>query len=140
MSVLVNTFEVTVVVCPKGQGLVWGGETGRLSQYRDGKKRNSVYYKDVLVAKTETRMFHVEAKNHDQAFEKGKRYGRPVSARKVDRDAIAGYGNIEHLKLDQEPYGSKSVFQNAVAMDDLIWMKKAKRSERIEENKNRRTS
>jgi hypothetical protein len=126
------TFEVEVIVTPKGQ-------------HRAGRMDNGVglpslsrgvgvrYTKDDYVFLTEKRMFHIPAKSHDQALERGKKYGRPLSARKFHREIVKG--DIEHMKLDQKPYGADNVFKNAMAMDELIWLKKAKRSERIEENK-----
>jgi hypothetical protein len=90
-----------------------------------------VIRKDMPIVETETKMYHVDARDHGHACEKGKKYGRVLSAHKVKIDSIvdAQAHYIEHLKLNQEP-----IYQNAVAMDDFIWLKKAKRSERIETN------
>jgi len=134
--IIEQTFEVTVVITPKNRSRVWGGQSGVSlpSSARNTRKgKVNLYYKDTLLSPTETKMFHIEARDHDQAFERGKKYGRPLSVRKFQHERVAG--DIEHLKLDQKPYGSGNIFQNAMAMDDMIWKKKGKRNERIEANK-----
>ena len=79
------------------------------------------------------KVFHFWANDPAQAIDKAKKHGRPISARKVNRDKIMS--DIEHIKLDQKQYGEDNIFVNAIAMDELIWNKKAKRSERIEDQK-----
>ncbi len=138
--IIERTFEVVVVVTPKGQHGQINHQYGQSlpATLRDGSTRSGIIFqKDVIELHTETRMFHIEAKDHDQAFERGKKYGRPISARKFQRERVEGADYYEHKllpKLAQKPYGTDNVFQNAIAMDEMIWIKKVKRADRIEIN------
>jgi hypothetical protein len=77
-----------------------------------------------------TRMFHKEARSGEQAMQKCEKYGRPVSARKVDRENIQGH--IENLKLDQP---QENPYENAIAMDEMIWRKRNIRRDNLHKDK-----
>lgn len=99
-------------------------------------QKHSEHYSYTLrqrVSNTVLKLFHFWANDPSHALHQAKKHGRPISVRKVNRGKINS--NIEHIKLDQKPYGEDSVFENAIAMDELIWNKKVKRSERIEDRK-----
>jgi len=72
------------------------------------------------------KMFHIDARTPEQAGEKAKRYGRPLTIRKADITKM--YGDITRLKLDQKPlvdmYQQGSPYSSAIAMDEMIWQKK----------------
>lgn len=74
------------------------------------------------------KMFHVDARTHEQAMQKVEKRGRPISARKVNVEEMGI--NIENLLL-REPYGAKNPYPDAIAMDEMVWRKKNKRAERI---------
>ncbi len=93
------------------------------------KFRMKNIYKDQYILDIDLKTFHFWAKDQSHAVDRAKKYGRPLNVRKVNRDKINS--DIEHIVLDQKPYGEDNIFVNAIAMDELIWMKKAKRSERI---------
>ena len=81
-------------------------------------------------------MKHVEANNHRSARIKGMRYGHVVSVRKVDPERRLKY--IEELDLKQPPlveYVEGSPYATAIAMGEMIWQKKSKRSMRLEKRK-----
>ncbi len=88
-----------------------------------------------FVRRTEVRTFHSPFfRDHSQAFEWAKKYGRPISARKVSRDRVCldtekmmQRIREEELRIHENPY------PNAIAMDEMIWNKKVKRSERLQD-------
>ncbi len=103
----VQTFEVRVEVKRKGS--------------RHFSSHVGKYIEEGIV-----KMFHIDARTPDQAWEKAKKRGHPVSCRKVDAEKIMDRTIlIEPLN----PY------PNAVAMDEMIWKKKTKRAERLEDRK-----
>lgn len=53
------------------------------------------------IKETSVGLFHVSARTAEQACDKAEKYGRPIGARKIDRDKI--FGNIEKLELNQSP-------------------------------------
>lgn len=78
-------------------------------------------------------MKHIDASNSKSASIKGRKYGHVVSVRKVDKERQLKY--IEQLDLHQPPlieYVEGSSYTTAIAMDEMIWNKKKKRSERLE--------
>lgn len=105
----IQTFEVRVLVKKKGS-------------------RHFSSHVGMHIEETMARMFHVDAKTHQQAMQKAEKHGRPLTVRKVDKDRMMG-GNIENLLL-QEPFGANNPYPNAVAMDEMIWKKKKKRAGR----------
>ena len=72
---------------------------------------------------------HIEAKNHDVARQKAKRYGEPLSAYKLDF-STAG---IEHLTLKQQP--AQPSVSPAIAMDEMIWARRNKRRDNAYKDK-----
>jgi len=74
-------------------------------------------------------MFHIDARTPELAKKHARRkYGEPISCRKMD--ALSSLASIENLKLEQSPfYGVGSPYQNAVAMDEMVWQKQ-KRTKR----------
>ncbi len=98
------------------------------------KKNGSMHFSShvgMFIKETMTRMYHIEAKTPSQAGARAEKYGRPLSVRKVDIERMSG--NIENLLLP-EVYGANNPYQNAIAMDELIWKKKSKRAGRRENN------
>jgi len=78
-----------------------------------------------------TKMFHKDAKNSRQAMQKCEKYGRPISAHKVDAEKMAGIG---FLKMEAFVAGNPK--NNAIAMDEMIWKRKGKRAGRLESRAN----
>jgi hypothetical protein len=85
-------------------------------------------------------LFHVCARTAEQACDKAERYGRPVGARKIERDKI--FGDIETLELKQTPlvdvYAEGNPYNSALAMDEMIWQKRNER--RKNQEKDRQTA
>jgi len=102
-----KTFEVKVEVQQKGS-MHFSSHVG-------------MYIENKIV-----KMFHKDAKTGKKAMQKCEKYGRPLSARKVDTDKMMGGG-----LLQIETYMANNPYPNAIAMDEMIW-KKGKRAERIE--------
>jgi len=109
MSSKVQTFEIRVEVGKKGS--------------EHFSLHVGAYIEDKV-----TKMFHIDARTPDQAWQKAEKHGRPTSCRKIDAEKMRG--NIE-LLLQREPYGLNNPYPNAIAMDEMIWKKKSKRTERI---------
>lgn len=138
-----STFEVRVVVAANG----------------------SLHYSSHIrewIKETSVALFHVCARTAEQACEKAEKYGRPIGARKIERDKI--FGDIEALKLNQaplvdvyakgSPYKGSAVYANgdpyknadvyaegnpynsALAMDEMIWQKRNERRKNQEKDKN----
>jgi hypothetical protein len=112
MSSLLPTFEVRVLV-----------------RNDNGKKHYSIpvggFINDEYENKDNVRMFHIEARNHHLAFDKAKKYGHPLSARKADKDRIRG--NPENLKLDVIPDVLQFGNNKALVQDEMIWLKRNNR-------------
>ncbi len=102
-----QTFEVRVVVRKKGS-MHFSSHVG------------------MYIEENMTKMYHIDARTHEQAIRKAEKYGRPLGCRKVNTEKIMGDG----LRL--EAYGVNNPYPNAVAMDEMIWKRKNKRAERIE--------
>lgn len=105
----IQTFEVRVVVAKKG----------------------SMHYSphvDMYIEDKATQMYHIDARTPEQAKRKAEKHGRPLSCRKVDKDKIASIGMIM-----PRIYGVNNPYPDAVAMDEMIWKRKGKRAERIED-------
>ena len=99
----------------------------RVEVIRNNSKHYEIvpYLKGMWVFDKIIKMFHVDAKDGKTAMRICEKHGRPLTSRKVkDRD-----GAIEHLQLFQEHI--EIPYENAIAMDDMIWRKKKKRAERI---------
>lgn len=76
------------------------------------------------------RKHHIEAKNHDVARQKARRYGEPLSAHKIE---ISTAG-IERLQLNQQAPPNVSV-SPAIAMDEMIWARRNKRRDNAYKDK-----
>ena len=100
MSHNVRTFEVRVLV--KGNKSIG---------YRSD---DSVHIFDEIV-----RMFHVTARTAEQALNKCRNKGRPLSARKLDTTVM--HKNIEELPIQNELYVNKNPYPDPIAMDEMIW-------------------
>lgn len=48
------------------------------------------------------KMYHIEARTHQQAREKAKKYGEPIRVQKAD--PLVMFGDIEHLPLQNDIY------------------------------------
>ena len=82
----------------------------------------------------EIKMFHVEARTSKQAINIKKKLGEIVSCRKTQVDRIVG--NIESLPLNQDTmYSLGNPYEDAVAMNDMIWKKRNKRRKNIHKDK-----
>jgi hypothetical protein len=116
MSVLVDTFEVRVKV------------SGRKPIGYSSKFGTPIY-------KEEIKMFHITAKDSGKAREKAKKYGSPISVRKLNEYALLG--NMENLDLSttKDPYSVLgNPYPDAIAMDEMIW-NKTKRKKRVDRKK-----
>jgi hypothetical protein len=78
-------------------------------------------------------MFHIDARTSEQACEKAEKYGRPLGARKANIDKIRG--NPEYLKLDNPPDVLQVGDNRAIAMDEMIWLKRNKRRKNLGKDK-----
>jgi len=126
----VSTFEVRVVVSANG----------------------SLHYSSHIrewIEATSIALFHVSARTAEQACNKAEKYGRPIGARKIERDKI--FGNIEALELNQAPlvdvyaknipyksadvYTEGNPYESALAMNELIWQKRNRRIKNQEKEK-----
>lgn len=102
----IRTFEVRVEVSKKGSKHF----SSHIGKYIENKV---------------TEMFHFDARTSEQAKRMGKKYGRPISVRKVDVDRMRG--NIEALLSQLQPINP---YPDAIAMDEFIWRRKNKRDGR----------
>ncbi len=81
-------------------------------------------------------MFHFPAKSQGKAAEKGSRYGRVMSVRKVDASEFIS--DIENMKLKQskpEPRGlyiGGGLYDNTLNLDEILGLRRAKR---LDDNK-----
>lgn len=103
----------------------------RVKVKKSGSKHFS-YHVGMYIENETTKTFHKEARTGEQAMQKCEKYGRPISYQKVDVERIRPVENLQKLL---EPYGANNPYSNAIAMDEMIWRKKANRSERIEDRK-----
>lgn len=99
MSATLTTFEVRVEV-----------------------KQGSKHYQSFLgmyVQDKTVKMFHKDARTREQAIQKCEKYGRPLSARKLDVEKIDG--SMVNLNLEEIMINP---WENALAMDEMIWRKR----------------
>jgi hypothetical protein len=90
-------------------------------------KRGCFSYKEIV------KMFHKEAHSPHQAMERCRKYGTPISARKVDTSAM--FGNFEQLPINNNVYVEGNPYGNAVSMDEMIWQKRNKRRDNMFKDK-----
>ena len=76
------------------------------------------------------RTHHIEARNPDNAEERARRYGEPMSVRKIQIDT----SSIENLMFQIKDTQPKQVSQ-AIAMDEMIWARRNKRRENMYKDK-----
>lgn len=74
-----------------------------------------------------TKMFHFDTRTPKQAERRGEKHGRVISVQKVDVDRMRG--NMDSLMLRLK---ATNPYPDAVAMDEMIWRRKDKRAERLE--------
>lgn len=77
---------------------------------------NGCYFYPKLI-----KMFHTLAKSTQQAMDKCRKHGEPISARKVNVGVM--FKDIERLELEA-PYGQGNPYNSALAMDEMIWHKR----------------
>jgi len=75
--------------------------------------------------------------NWKQAKEEGKKHGRVLFTRKVNKEKILGIGEIEHMRLEpnQQVKVRASPYRSAVAMDELIGQKRNARRNNLYKDK-----
>jgi hypothetical protein len=97
-------------------------------EYYSAKNRESI--KETIV-----KCLHIEARKPNDAFERAKKYGRPLSVRKLDKDKL--FGNIENLALNNQviPYAIDNPYSNAASMDEMIWKKRNERIDNLKKDK-----
>jgi hypothetical protein len=81
--------------------------------------RGCYHYDEVI------KMFHKIARTPHQALNKCKKYGIPISVKKVDVQIM--HKNFEELPLLNKVYMEDTQYKNAMAMDEMIWEKRNKR-------------
>ena len=85
-------------------------------------KQGSKHYQPFLgmyVQNKTVKMFHKDARTREQAIQKCEKYGRPLSARKLDVEKIDG--SMVNLNLEEIMINP---WENALAMDEMIWRKR----------------
>ena len=88
-------------------------------------KVKGLYCKSELVRGQIIKMFHIESRTPEQAMQKGRKYGEPVSCRKMD--VLSSLSSIEKLSLEQPTiYGKGNPYKSAVAMGEMVWNKQRK--------------
>lgn len=104
-----------------------------------GKKHYSIpiggYINDKYENKDTVRMFHIEARTGRLACDKAEKYGHPLGARKVNVDKIRG--NPENLKLDIVPDVLQVGDNRAIAMDEMVWLKRNNRRNNMGKDRKR---
>lgn len=98
---------------------------------RHFSSRMGMYIEDKII-----KMFHIHAKTHNGAMEKAKRYGRPLHVRKPNLEKM---GNSAESIFQRLSITQPNPYPNAIAMDEMVWIRKNKRAERMEnraKNKN----
>lgn len=111
---MMNTYEVRVLV-----------KSDNPIGYDDSHSR--FVYREII------KMFHKLARTPEQAVKKCRKYGRPLSARKVKTEVM--HKNFEELPLLNSVYGVNSPFDNAIAMDEMLWNKRNKRRNNMHKDK-----
>lgn len=120
MGANITTFEVRVAVYD-----------GRKKEY----KPLNYYGKGEWIGKRIVKMFHIDARTHEQAKDIARKcYGKPLSCRKMD--AASMLADIENIKLDQaDAFGANNPYSSAVAMDEMVWLKRNKRRANMQKDK-----
>jgi hypothetical protein len=79
---------------------------------------------------------YFDRRYHYQAMEEGQKHGRVESCRKVSREKYF-LGSIKNIILDEPmvEFVKGNPFVNPIAMEELIFNRKEKRAERLENNK-----
>ena len=90
-----------------------------------------------FVKSTMVKLFHIPARTPQQACDKARKHGRPLEAHKINREKI--FGNIEALKISEtQPkgvYAQGNPYNTAVAMDEMIWLKRNNRRKNMVKDK-----
>ena len=114
MSTNTTTYEVRVKV--RGAPIEYYARYGR------------VIYKDII------KMLHFNVRTPKQATDRACKYGEVLSCRKVDKDSMIG--NIEKIQLEpQDVYAMGNPYNNALAMDEMIWNKRNNRRNNLHKDK-----
>lgn len=93
---------------------------------RQGSEHFSSHVGMYIEDKT-TKMFHFDTRTSEQATRKGEKHGRVISVRKANVERLRGDAGSIMAKLQlANPY------PDAIAMDEMIWCRKNKRDERIQ--------
>lgn len=74
------------------------------------------------------KMFHKWARTAKQAMDRCRKYGKPISVRKVDVSVM--YKDFEKLPLLNDMYNS-----HAIALDEMIWRKRNGRGNNMHKDK-----
>jgi hypothetical protein len=88
---------------------------------------------DLPIFKEIEKMFHKEARTGKQAMDKCRKYGTPISVRKVDVEAM--HGDYEKLPIRNDIYFEGNPKNNALAMDEMIFEKRNKRRDNLYKDK-----
>lgn len=95
------------------------------------KRKGSLHFSEHVgehIENTVAKMFHIEARTQEQARKKAEKYGRPVSVRKVNKDKVGRSTENMLLRVSE---GLFNPYPDAIAMDEMIWRRKERRAERI---------
>lgn len=76
---------------------------------------------------------HIERRTHKQAIKAAKKYGKPISATKMDISDVTGH--IETLDIQNEVYYKPNPYPSAIAMDEMIFNKRNKRRANMHKDK-----
>lgn len=126
MNTPMRTFEVRVEVERKGSE-----RYQEISWFRNVRTSKKPVY--MRVGDKVVKMFHKDARTPEQAMEKCKKYGHPISVRKAD--VLKMGGNLEKLPLLQELNQPYNPYGSAIAMDEMIWKKRNKRIKNREKDR-----
>lgn len=114
MSANVTAYEVRVKV--------------RGKKPREYNSRHGCFIYDEVI-----KMFHKFARTPQQAMNKCRKYGTPVSAHKVNVQVM--HKDFEQLPILNSVYVDGNPYNSALAMDELIWQKRNKRRENMHRDK-----
>lgn len=70
------------------------------------------------------KIVHIWKRTPEQACNAARKYGRPLSARKMQVDEL--YANIEKLPLDNPP-DVYDHYINPMGIDDMLWLNRGRR-------------
>jgi predicted aconitase len=79
------------------------------------------------------RMYHIDARTNEQAREKAKKYGEPIRVQKAKTEDM--FGEFELLPLRNDVYQNGNPYDSAVALDEMIWLKRNKRRNNMYKDK-----